>query len=240
VDLIKEIRKTNPDIIVVIGVDSLNRVKGIKEVPIIYLMILDPQSVISDNNDNIAGVCMNIAPERQISILRQALPGIKSIGLLYDPQKTGDFIKRLKDAAAPAGIKLITREIHSSREVPEGLREIKGEIDAFWMLPDITVVTPETIEFFLLFSIENRVPVITFSDKYVEVGALISLGIDVDDMGRQAWEITEKVLSGVEEKTLRVDARNAVVTVNQKVARKLGIKIKSDFLNRIRDKVEMR
>ena len=44
-------------------------------------------------------------------------------------------------------------------------------------------------EFPFLFFLENKIPILTFAEKYVEIGALISIGIDVFDMGRQAGEI---------------------------------------------------
>ena len=61
------------------------------------------------------------------------------------------------------------------------------------VLPDITVITPETIEFLLLFSLENRIPVFTFSEKYVESGALMSIIIDAFDIGCQAGEMAKAI-----------------------------------------------
>ena len=234
IDTIKKINEVNPDIIIAIGVDALKRVKRIKNIPVVYLMILNPQTVIS-SEDNIAGISMNIAPEKQMSVLQQALPGVKRIGLLYNPGKTGYFVKRAQVAAIKLGIELVAMETHSSKDVPALLKNMKGKIENFWMLPDVTVVTPETVEFLLLFSFENNIPVITFSDKYVEMGALMSLSIDADDIGKQAWEIVEKVLSGTDIKRFaEIDARKIDVTINQKTAKKLGITIGKEILNKAR------
>ncbi len=231
-DIAKKVREVEPDIIIAIGIDALNRVKSIKNTPIVYLMILNPQSVISDE-ENITGISMNIAPEKQLSVLSQALPDVKKVGLLYNPEKTGYFAKKAKLAAAAIGIDLIVREVYSSKNIPALLQSMEGEINAFWMLPDITVVTPETVEFLLLFSFENRIPVITFSDKYVEMGALISLDIDAHDIGKQAWEMTEKILSGTNIKEFpKTDARKAEITINLKTAKKLGITVSNEILNK--------
>jgi putative ABC transport system substrate-binding protein len=92
------------------------------------------------------------------------------------------------------------------------------------MLPDITVITPQTVEFLVLFSLENAVPLLAFSEKYVELGAFMSTGIDAFDMGRQAGEIATKILSGADVRSVRhVGARRLVVSTNLMVARKLGI-----------------
>ncbi len=231
-DVIKKIYDAGPDVILAIGIDALNKVKIIKNIPVVYLMVLNPQSMISDE-DNITGVSMNIAPKKQLSLLQQALPDLKSIGLLYDPARTGPFVKNAQLTASAMGLVLIAREVHNSKDVPALLKSMKGEINAFWMLPDVTVVTPETVEFLLLFSIENRIPLITFSDKYVELGALMSLDIDAHDMGQEAWEITKEILSGTGAKKIaKTDARNADITINQRTAKKLRITISDKILSK--------
>ena len=94
------------------------------------------------------------------------------------------------------------------------------------MLPDITVITPQTVEFLLLFSLENTIPLLAFSEKYVDLGAFMSTDIDAFDMGRQAGEIANRILSGVDLRSVQhVGARRLVVSTNLMVARKLGITV---------------
>jgi putative tryptophan/tyrosine transport system substrate-binding protein len=159
----------NPDIVLAIGMDALLKVKAIKNIPVVYLMVLNPQSIFSGEN-NITGVSMNIPPDKQLHTLRETLPGMKRIGLLYDPKQTGSLVRAARNAAGRIGIKILAMEVHSPREVPSSLHAMRGKIDIFWMLPDLTVITPETLELFLLLSLEDRIPILTFSEKYVELG----------------------------------------------------------------------
>lgn len=233
-DVVEKISKIRPDIVIAVGMDALSRVKKIKNIPVVYLMVLNPPSILPGNK-NITGVSMKIPQEKQLIALLNALPDIKNIGLLYDPDRTGHFVKKAQAAAKKIGIKLIAKEIHSSRDVPSLVMNMKGKIDLFWMLPDLTVVTPETVEFLLLFSLENRVPLLTFSEKYVPLGALMSIGIDAFDMGRQAGEMAKKILSGRDiQNVQRVDARKAVVSINLKVAKKLEITIDKKIISNAR------
>lgn len=223
-DIVEKINEIRPDLVLAIGMDALSRAKKIKSIPIVYLMVLNPQSMLS--GENITGVSMNIPQEKQLITLLEVLPDLKNIGLLYDPNRTGHLAKSAQDAAGKTGVKLIASEIHSSKNAPSLITNMKGNIDLFWMLPDITVITPETVEFLLLFSIENKTPILTFSDKYVELGALMSIGIDPFDIGIQAGEMAKKILSGRDVKDVqRVDARKAVISINLKIAKKLGINI---------------
>jgi putative ABC transport system substrate-binding protein len=233
-DVAKAIREAKPDIILAIGTDSLIRVKKIKDIPIVYLMVPNPQNVISEE-ENITGVSMNIPPHNQLAPLKDVLPGIKRVGLLYNPERTGFFVKKARLAASSMGIELLAKEVHSPKDVPALVNNMKGEINAFWMMPDTTVITPETAEFLLLFLFENKVPILAFSDKYVEMGALLSIEVDAFDSGKQAGEMAHKILSGTNiKKVPETDPRKAVLSINLKIAKKLGITISKDIINKAR------
>ena len=229
--VLKAIKRNHPDLILAIGMDALKKIKMVADIPVLYVMVLNPQSIVS-NGDNVSGISMNISQEKQMGIVLDALPDLKTAGFLYNPGRTGELAGRAKRAAAEAGINLITREVHTPREVPSSIGTMKSSIDVFWMLPDITVCSPEVIEFLLLFSLENKIPIITFSGKYLKLGALMSIGIDAFDIGLQAGEMAEDILSNAV-KVQRVDARKAVVTINLKIARKLGIQINENVLKRV-------
>jgi len=102
--------------------------------------------------------------------------------------------------------------------------DMKKKIDVFWMVPDVTVITSDTVEFLILFSMENNIPLLTFSEKYLELGAFMSTTIDPFDMGVQAGEMANKILRGKNgENIQQVRARTMIVSTNLMVAGKLGI-----------------
>ena len=228
VDIKTKLRNSKPDVIVAIGIDALKRVKAINDIPIVYLMVLNSQSELSGNN-NITGVNMNIAPERQLRIIKETNPKINRIGVIFDPARKSQYVRNVIQIASSMKIKMITKEIHNLKDFPVILNSMKDEIDAYWMLPDVTVVKAETVELVMLFSLENRVPVITFADKYLDMGAMMSLGIDAHDIGRQAAKIVKSILAGAQIEEKSINARRVVVTINQKVARKLGITISTEL-----------
>ena len=213
-----------PELILVIGMDALTKLKEIEDIPIIYMMVLNPQA-ITFGDKNINGISMTLSPEKQIIAFLEVLPAVKRVGILYNPDRTGNFVKGAVSAANNMGISLVAEKVQSAKEVPSALRNIRNKIDAFWMIPDITVYSPETIEFLFLSLLENQKPIISFSEKYVELGALMSISIDPFDMGNQAGEMAKTILSnnGVKRNAQRIDARKAVILINLKIAKKLGI-----------------
>lgn len=229
IDVLKTVRKERPDMILAIGADALTRVRKIKEIPILYLMVLNPEKII-EGGKNVAGVSMNISPVKYLTLLKKLnLPRLK-VGILYNPVKSGHTVKRIQQAARSMGIEVVAREVHAPKEVPELLGRMRDAVTVLWMLPDPTVVTPDTIEFILLFSQQQGVPVVAFAGKYVDMGALLSLDIDSFDQGKQAGEMANEILNGTAVADLPLaDARKAVLKVNRKVAKKLGI----DLDNRV-------
>ena len=194
------------------------------------MMVLNPQT-ITFGEKNISGISMTLPSGKQVTTLLEVLPAVKRIGTLYNPDRTGNFIKGAVNAANNMGISLVAEKIQSTKEVPSALKNIQKKIDAFWMIPDITVYSPETIEFLLLFLLENQKPIISFSEKYVELGALMSISVDPFYIGNQAGEMAKAILSNEGKRDVqRIDARKAVIVINLKIAKRMGITIDEKVL----------
>ena len=229
-DTLKKVRKTKPDLVLAIGLDALQKLRTIRDVPIIYLMVPNPQSFVQDSN-NVTGVSMNIQPERQFSALRQVLPHARRIAVLYDPDKSGPFVRKAHSIAATAGLELLSKMVHSAQDAAAALEGLKTRTDVLWLLPDTTVVNPATIDLLLLTALENKIPIFTFSRKSAEKGALLSLEIDAREAGKQAGEMANRILSGEDvQKIGESDARGGILTVNMTVAKRLGITPNSELL----------
>lgn len=222
-DVVREIKFKRPDMVLALGPDALSEVKRIKDIPIVYLMVLNPQSTLS-GQENITGVSYNIPPHKQLQALLRALPRTKRVGLLYDPENTGYLVKDAQQAAGEMDILLTARKIHHAKDVATSAMEMKGDIDVFWMLPDLTVMTPVTVEFLALFSLKYRIPLLAPSEIWLNRGAFLSTGIDNFDMGAQAGDMANKILSGTQVKNVQQTlARKYVVSKNLMIAGKLGI-----------------
>ena len=102
-DVVKKINEIRPAMVLAIGADALSNVKKIENIPIVYLMVLNSQFVLSGEK-NITGVSMNIPQEKQLMVLLDAIPQTKNIGLLYDPDRSGYLVKEARDPARKVGV----------------------------------------------------------------------------------------------------------------------------------------
>ncbi|MBU0729215.1 MAG: ABC transporter substrate-binding protein [Proteobacteria bacterium] len=224
-NLQQTIESKQPQLIVAIGTNALAALEPVVDIPIIYLMVPFPESLINGRK-NITGIDMKLNPETHLAAILGSLPATKKIGTIYDPRKNSNLVQKIKEIARQYKIELVALKTDDPKKVPQLLSEIAAHIDLFWMLPDLTVLTPETTEQILYFSLENRIPVATFSSKYLKQGAVIAVTFDIFDMGKQAGELAEMIVDGTPAHEISPrPARTTRLQVNHSVAKNLGIEI---------------
>lgn len=219
-DVLERVRSTSPAAVVAIGTEAFRALQVLRDVPIVHVMVI-PSVAEQSAPENLSGVSMNIAPEAWLSAIRRVFPGAKRVGLLFDPRNTGPFVSEAVRAAPAAGLTLRTAELNGADEVPRALNSFRDSVDVLWMLPDAAVASAPVVEYLVRFSIQHRIPIMTFSGKYLEQGAVASLDVDPYDMGIQAAEITDRLAKG--DRPVRVFARKTKLSVNRNAAMKMGI-----------------
>ena len=222
-------------LIFALGTDALAYArKNLAQIPVIYTFVLYPEKVFKTTNNvdtSIVGINMSIPPDIQLRTLVNSAPHVKNVGVIYDPSKTSDLIKRAKRVAKELNINLITRKVKERADAINELTLIKNDIDALWMVPDTTAVTRESTEYMLLFSAESLIPLIGISDKYVKNGALFAFSFDINDVGSQAADIAKRILWGEKiKKYTSVNPRKFKLSMNLNIAKKIGLNIPKDLI----------
>jgi putative ABC transport system substrate-binding protein len=231
-DIAEKIRRLEPDAVLALGVDALEKVQSIRNIPLFYTMTGGMRQPFPELS-NLSGVSMFITPERQIEAIKEVFPAAKRIGLIYDPRNTDPIVERALKHADAHSIEIVLRKADSARNISSILEGLKGKIDVLLMLPDLTVITPETVDAMLLFSFRNRVPIFTFSEKYVERGAVAALIVNPHDLGAQTGEIARKIMRDPRNSSpVKTYPRKHVLLINTKIAKKLGIVIADDVLKK--------
>lgn len=227
---VEKILKRSPDAVLAIGTSVFKKVREIKSLPVIYAMVM-PSETAGPLGLNISGVSMDSDPIEVIAAMKEVFPKSKRIGVLYDPRHTAAFVGEAAKAAVAAGVDLVVKQAHDPRDIPRLVDEMRNKIDVLWMLPDPTVITTTTVDYLLQFSFQHNVPIFSFADKYVEMGAVAALVVDPHAMGVQACEIVNRLSAGRTD-AIRVYARTSRLTINMKVAAKMGLKIRDDIIKR--------
>lgn len=224
--LARKIRASDPALVFAVGVKAAKAAQlEIVDIPVVYSMVLDPAKY-GLNAPNMTGILLEVPAERQLAMIRNLLPQLKRIGTLYDPAKTSALIDEARRLLKLSGIGLVPMQISSERDVPGSLRALLPSVDALWLVPDSTVLTDESLHFILNTGLEARVPVIGFSREFARSGALLCLSVNYADIGRQAGQLTRKLLDGQLSLPMKPWHPDRIETsLNLKTARFLGIDI---------------
>ncbi|MDH4318201.1 MAG: hypothetical protein OEV64_07400 [Desulfobulbaceae bacterium] len=219
-DSVAEIERINPDLLVTIGLKALRTAVETGK-PLIFLLVSSDKINLPEKYNG-TGVYLDQGSGQEFGDVIRLLPLIKRVGVVYDPDKTGGLVAGAEKAWPR--LTFIRAPVTSSKEVVTRLKDLRGNIDLLWMVPDLTAVTPQTEQSYYRFSLEQNVPVLTFSERYLERGATIAGVFDIPAMGEKAGELAIQVVGGLAPGSIvPVPADKRIIKVNKKTADKLKI-----------------
>lgn len=231
-NLARKIRASDAVLLLAVGVKAALAAKlEIVDIPVIFCMVIDPAGH-GLKASNMTGIRLEIPIERQFRTMRAVLPLVRKIGVLYDPEKTGDLVAEARPLAKSMGFDLVARAVGSEKEVPATLRMLLLQVEALWLVPDSTVLTEESLRFVMGKALESNLPVIGFSSEMVRSGALFGMSVNYEDVGRQAGLLAKKILNDQDGPFASMYFPERLrLSLNLKVAKFLGITILPDVVN---------
>ncbi|MBI3223310.1 MAG: hypothetical protein HYZ46_09695 [Nitrosomonadales bacterium] len=172
---------------------------------------------------------------RQLDFLRAALPEQRRIGLLYSPDMNIG-IAGLQQKIADRGGVLIAQPVRSAGVLFPSLEDILANSDILLAIPDSRIYSSSNIRNILLTSYRRGVPLVGFSQAYVNAGALAAIFTTPEQLAEQT---SATVISFAKLKQLPEPQYPAIFTIalNLQVARSLGIDLNSaEAIRKIMDK----
>ena len=163
--------------------------------------------------------------KRQLDLITTVLPHTRSIGILYsNPPKE---ISSLRSQMLARKLALVERSPTETITMHAALQSLLQNSDVVLALPDTEIYNSATIRNILLTTYRNKTPVIGFSPAYVKAGALCAVFSTPEQLSAQTLTI---IMGYAESRTLPVaqHARGFEVSINEQVARSLGLTLKSE------------
>ena len=213
-----------------------------KRIPIVFSIVGAPKAtnIIMDYNDsgrNITGVSMKIPVKEQLEMIKEALPDVKKLGIIYCTEMP-QAVATGKEAAAIApefgwtqlAISFPKEYLSQLQKIVQSLAK---KVDAIYIPTDPILGTPENFETVIRVSDEYNVPVITVAEKFVEDGAMMAVHCDFYAIGRQAADPIVQVLKGINPRTIPSQMPTIKkLSLNLKKAQHLNITIKRNVIIR--------
>ncbi len=227
--IFSEIGDSRARLVVTVGSEALESALAHTKLPVVYTMVLEPKN----NRAGMTGVTLEVPLAVQLKYLREAVPSVRTVGLVYNPVTGRRLADQARSACQSQGMALESVASASDREVAEALRPLAGRIDAIWMVTDQVNLSPMGSEAILLFGLENKLSILAPSEKFVKGGALISVAADYGAMGEQAGRMANSVIRGTDAGSLPDEQPQKYnVTVNLNVARQIGLEIPEAVVRR--------
>lgn len=173
--------------------------------------------------------------ERQLELVRLALPEAKRIGVLLGPASKSRY-NALAAAAMERKLRLDAQQVAQESDLAPALLKLLPEIDLLLALPDATVFNAGTIQMILLSTYRHQRPLIGFSASYTRAGAILSLFSTPRQIGAQAADMLRSALASGRLPPPQYP-REFQVAANPHVAHSLGLRLDSEqtLLQRLRE-----
>lgn len=166
---------------------------------------------------------------RQLELIQLAWPRVRRIGVLWGSESQAQA-PAWRALALQRGLKLVEAVVTGSSSFAP-LAQVLEEADVLLAVPDPQVYNSTSIQNILLASFRAKVPMVAFSPAYVRAGAVLALHVTPAQLGQQAGVVARDFFQG---KALPPEPLNAArfsVTVNEHVARSLGLSLDADQLS---------
>lgn len=177
---------------------------------------------------------------RQLKLCRLLFPKKSKVGILFGPQSQNK-VPLLERKSKELGLNLVSHTMSNEKELKVALNKIIRSSDYLLLIADDRVVThPNNAKFILQFAYVARIPVVGFSNSFVQAGGTAAIYSTPKQIGTQAAEILNRRIQAAKNaKRLLLPAikypKYFTVKINSHAAYLLGVNADS---NEIKSKLD--
>ena len=246
--LAKELLALQPDVILASTGPAATAVRQqTLSIPIVFVQVPDPVA---------AGYVTNLArPEgnitgfthfefsiggRWLQVIRDCAPGVNRVAIVFDPANPSwaAYLRTIEAAAPAFSMRLVPVAIRDAAEIEANITEFAREPNgALVVLP-----SPQTIvhrQIIIAVAAQHRLPAIYPYRFFVTDGGLMSYGVNLPDLYKQAASYVDRLLKGAKPADLPVQAPTKFeLVLNLKTAKALGLTVPQPLLTRADEIIE--
>lgn len=203
----------------------------INDTPVLFTAVTDPVEAgivdsIESPGRNLTGTTDMNPVADQIKLIKEFLPKIKNLGVLYNSGEVNSVVQidLVKIAAAEMNINLHEATVTNSSEASLAAASLMGDVEAVYVPTDNIIAS--SLPSVLNITNENNIPVFASENSHVKQGAVATLGIDYKLLGIQTGKMAAQLLNGSSAAEMPVQSSNDLkLYLNKKASENLNLKI---------------
>jgi len=209
-------------------------------IPIVFGVAEDPVKLglvasLARPGGNATGINFLVSEvvAKRLGLLHDLVPKAVRIAVLVNPANAPiaeTTLREIPEAARGLGLQISVFNARTPREIEAAFATlVRDRADALFLAPDALFVA-RRVQLSTL-AATNRIPASHPSREAVEVGGLMSYGVDISDMFRQVGVYTGQILKGAKPADLPVlQSTKFEFVINMQTARALGLEVPNALL----------
>jgi len=234
-----------PDLVMAIATPSAQAAaQKIKDIPVLFSAVSDPKGAglvasLEAPGGNVTGMTDMSPVDRQIELMIDILPGLKTLGVIYNAGEANSVsqLDLLKTEAAKRNVVVTEATVTNSSGVYQAAKSLAGKCDAIYIPLDNTVVS--ALESAIKVCTESKLPLFSSDNDSVPRGTIAAVAIDYYRMGEQTAAMAKRILDGAKPATMPVERlKDLEIVVNKKAAAAMGVAIPESVLKKAAQVIE--
>jgi putative ABC transport system substrate-binding protein len=241
-----EFVRLDVDVILTDGGATLAAKKVTSAIPIVFAVAADPLgggyvASLSRPGGNITGSSVQASDTagKRLGLLRDALPGLRRVAVLVNPNYPAAVIEtgELQGAADKVGIEVVRAEIRQPGDIAPAIEGVKGRVDALYVCTDSFANSNRGV--INASALAARLPTMQGFRDATRAGGLMSYGANFPALFRRAAEKVDMILLGAKPGDLPVEQPSQFdFVLNLKTAEALGLALPPPLLAAAEEVIE--
>ena len=228
-----ELNGNETDLVVSISTPALQAaLQKLDRKPVVFAGVLDPIAAgagksESDHRPYVTGVYLVFPSTAMARTVREVLPGARRVGTLFTPGEVNSVLarQRFEQALKSEGLELVSLPVNGPTDVSDAaLAVCQSGVDVLCQISDN--LSNSSFPAIARACEMAKMPLFTFSPAQVKAGAVLGIGADFAENGRDAALLVAEVIRGKD--PARIPFRATTKTtraVNVDSARRLGVSV---------------
>jgi ABC-type uncharacterized transport system substrate-binding protein len=203
------------------------------DTPLVYSSVLNWRRFESRKAHH--GVASELSLKAQLTWFKYFFPELERVGVIYSENNEALILEAMQ-VAKGLNMTLVAEKAVLASDVRAGAEKLLSDVQALWLISDLAVLSSELrVEQLFKMAKTKRVPVLSYNELFIDMGALLSISADLPTTGRQAALLMRDLLLNESQVESIVYPAGSRIVLNQAALQSSDLILNEDALDSLSD-----